>query len=123
MSEFSSAAEAAAWWRRRDPTNEELLRLLDAVDWIGDPLGHRTVPRWAMGCDCPLDPHHRWNCALTPVWAQTMRDLDCNPWTVVHPRDMQRPRWAPFEWMGDRNAHCGRGPCCLGANHDGRCRM
>ena len=34
-------------------------------------------------CDCPLDPHHRWNCALTPVRAQTIRELDTNPWTVV----------------------------------------
>lgn len=34
-------------------------------------------------CDCPLDPHHRWNCPLTPIWAQTMRELDCNPWTVM----------------------------------------
>lgn len=34
-------------------------------------------------CDCPLDPHHRWNCPLTPLWAQTMRDRDTNPWTVM----------------------------------------
>lgn len=34
-------------------------------------------------CDCPMDPHHRWNCALTPIWAQTIRDQDCNPWTVI----------------------------------------
>jgi hypothetical protein len=26
--------------------------------------------------------HHRWNCALTPIWAQTIRDLDINPWTT-----------------------------------------
>jgi len=39
-------------------------------------------------CDCPLDPHHRWNCPLTPIWAQTIRDLDCNPWAVVRPRDI-----------------------------------
>ena len=30
-----------------------------------------------------MDPHHRWNCTLTPIWSQAMRDLDCNPWTVV----------------------------------------
>lgn len=36
-------------------------------------------------CDCPVNPfaHHRWNCDLTPIWAQTMRGLDINPWTVV----------------------------------------
>jgi hypothetical protein len=34
-------------------------------------------------CDCPMDPYHRWNCALTPIWAQTIRDQDCNPWTVT----------------------------------------
>ena len=34
-------------------------------------------------CDCPMNPHHRWNCALTPIWAQTIRDQDCNPWTVT----------------------------------------
>lgn len=34
-------------------------------------------------CDCPMDPYHRWNCNLTPLWAQTIRDLDVNPWTVM----------------------------------------
>lgn len=43
-------------------------------------------------CDCPMDPYHRWNCALTPIWAQTIRDLDTNPWTVV--RDAM-PLWSP----------------------------
>lgn len=37
-------------------------------------------PRW---CDCPHEPHHRWNCRMTPIWAQTIRDLDTNPWTVI----------------------------------------
>ena len=41
----------------------------------------RSVSR--AECDCPMDPHHRWNCALTPIWAQTIRDLDCNPWSVT----------------------------------------
>lgn len=36
-------------------------------------------------CDCPMDPHHRWNCPLTPIWAQTIRGLDCNPWKVFRP--------------------------------------
>lgn len=39
-------------------------------------------------CDCPMDPYHRWNCALTPIWAQTIRDLDTNPWTVIKPWDL-----------------------------------
>lgn len=34
-------------------------------------------------CDCDLNAYHRWNCALTPLWAQTMRDLDTNPWTAT----------------------------------------
>lgn len=34
-------------------------------------------------CDCPMDPHHRWNCELTPVWAQLMRESDFNPWTAL----------------------------------------
>jgi hypothetical protein len=34
-------------------------------------------------CDCPRDPYHRWNCTATPIWTQTMRDLDLNPWTAV----------------------------------------
>ncbi len=35
-----------------------------------------------MSCDCEMMPYHRWSCDLTPIWAQTMRDLDTNPWTV-----------------------------------------
>ena len=42
-----------------------------------------TYQRVLTPCDCPMDPHHRWNCALTPIWAQTIRDQDCNPWTVT----------------------------------------
>lgn len=66
---------------------------LDAVvsQLLGAPFDGMTIairahwlatvgPRW---CDCPMDPHHRWNCPMTPIWAQTMRDLDTNPWTVV----------------------------------------
>ncbi|MCV7354470.1 hypothetical protein [Mycolicibacterium fluoranthenivorans] len=44
--------------------------------------------RPSPSCDCPLDPYHRWNCALTPIWAQTIRDLDTNPWTVIKPWDL-----------------------------------
>ena len=59
-------------------------------------LYRRWLPGDPPACDCPQHPsgtrrrdgqpprqHHRWNCPLTPIWAQTMRDLDCNPWTVV----------------------------------------
>ncbi|MGQ9348926.1 hypothetical protein [Mycolicibacterium gilvum] len=70
------------------------LRILDAIEFVGDPFGARPVPGWAMGCDCPLDPHHRWNCALTPIWSQTIRELDCNPWTVVRPRDLAMVDWS-----------------------------
>lgn len=75
---------------RNDPefSPEGALRLLDAIEFVDDPLTHGHVPGWAHGCDCPLDPYHRWNCPLTPTWAQTMRDLDCNPWTVIRPRDL-----------------------------------
>ena len=47
-------------------------------------------------CDCPKRPSgtrrrdgqpprnpHRWNCTLTPIWAQTIRELDTSPWTVI----------------------------------------
>lgn len=48
--------------------------------------------QWRTPCDCPdtnfgRNPH-RWNCDLTPVWAQTIRALNVNPWTVVRPRDL-----------------------------------
>jgi hypothetical protein len=95
--------------------------LNDLAMWEVDLM--RTAYGFAPLCDCPQDPHHRWNCTLTPVWAQTMRDLNVNPWTVIKPFEMARPRWAPFEWAGERGTYCGRGPCCLGQDHDGRCRM
>lgn len=38
-------------------------------------------------CDCPMDPYHRWNCPLTPIWAQTIRELDCNPWGTLEAVD------------------------------------
>jgi len=63
-------------------------------------------------CDCDLaEGHHRWNCTLTPIWAQTIRDLDTNPWTVLKPE------------FGSWQDHCGRGPCCLGDGHTGRCQL
>ena len=50
----------------------------------------KTAIRMAKNryCDCPLNPYHRWNCTLTPVWAQTIRDLDVNPWTVMPVPDL-----------------------------------
>ena len=65
-----------------EPADVDLMELLHAINFMGDPLT-LPIPSCFVDCDCPLDPHHRWNCALTPIWAQTMRDLDCNPWTVV----------------------------------------
>lgn len=60
----------------------------DAYDAILPGLGDVFRHTWQIvrpqpTCDCPMDPHHRWNCALTPIWAQTIRDLGCNPWTVT----------------------------------------
>lgn len=49
--------------------------LADVLEALGFSAG--------LSCDCPMDPYHRWNCPLTPLWAQTMRDLDVNPWTVM----------------------------------------
>lgn len=48
----------------------------------GDPEYVKTLVA-TPACDCPLNPHHRWNCHLTPVWTELVRDMDCNPWTVV----------------------------------------
>lgn len=64
-------------------------------------------------CDCPMDPHHRWNCALTPIWAQTIRDLDTNPWTVMRPRELANT--PPLDGVIERfiqftNHHTGRQP-------------
>ncbi len=60
----------------------------EAYDTILSGLGDVLRAAWheirpQPTCDCPLDPYHRWNCSLTPVWAQTIRELDVNPWTVV----------------------------------------
>lgn len=55
-------------------------------------MRHQTTP-----CDCPLNPHHRWNCALTPIWAQTIRDLDTNPWG----------RWSSHDVPVCRSFGCG----------------
>ena len=66
-------------------------------DWtsaiFADDAPTATYRRWLPGdpeppCDCPMNPYHRWNCSLTPIWAQTIRDLDVNPWTVIRPRDL-----------------------------------
>lgn len=51
-------------------------------------LWHLVVEERAWDdCDCDPAAHHRWNCHTTPVWAQTIRDLDTNPWTVVTSAD------------------------------------
>jgi hypothetical protein len=59
-----------------------------AYDAILPPLGDALRHTWALirprpTCDCPTDPHHRWNCPMTPLWADTIRELDTNPWTVM----------------------------------------
>lgn len=41
----------------------------------------RELVNNADPCDCP-PTHHRWNCHRTPVYRQTMRDLDINPWML-----------------------------------------
>lgn len=61
-------------------------------------------------CDCPMDPHHRWNCALTPVWAQTMRDLDVNPWTALRGFMWVFEDIAP--WIRIRSTRCDICSCC-----------
>jgi hypothetical protein len=38
-----------------------------------DPLGPAFGWIYHARCDCPRGPHHRWNCTLTPIWAQTVR--------------------------------------------------
>lgn len=78
-------------------------------------------------CDCPMDPYHRWNCDLTPLWARTIRDLDTNPWTAIEQyRAYGDLKFLPIrinQWDGMPESFCGRGPCCLGDGHSGRCRM
>lgn len=71
---------------------------------------------WA--CDCDPAAYHRWNCAETPLWAQTMRDLDVNPWTVA-----RVPEWLTFATLWSLLDYCGKGPCCMPGGHKGRCSM
>ena len=53
-----------------------------------DPLTSSTLLGWRIDCDCPMNPFHRWNCSRTPIWAQTIRDLDLNPSTFICSRDL-----------------------------------
>lgn len=47
-------------------------------------------------CNCDPSANHRWDCPRTPIWAQTMRDLDANPWTVMN----DYPRcWLDWNWV------------------------
>lgn len=90
-----------------DAEHAEALRInadLDAADRLLRVCADLeiTFQRWLPGdpqpaCDCPLDPHHRWNCALTPIWAQTIRDLDVNPWG----------RWSSHDVPVCRSFGCG----------------
>lgn len=71
------------------------------ICWVCDEEMAREI---APDCDCPMNPHHRWNCALTPIWEQAIRDLDANPWTVVTnaldqcPMPSACPICGSFEW-------------------------
>lgn len=47
--------------------------------------------RWAS-CDCPLTPHHRWNCTLTPIWHAYAIEVGANPWPP------QNPNWITNAW-------------------------
>lgn len=58
----------------------------DALRNVWRDIRHLVYPDV---CDCPMDPYHRWNCTGTPIWAQTIRDLDTNPWTVFRPQEME----------------------------------
>ena len=68
--------------------DEYIKSCAEAYDSILFGLGEALRMAWdflrpAPDCDCAVDPYHRWNCPTTPIWAQTIRDLDTNPWTVV----------------------------------------
>lgn len=83
-----------------DHVAEQIAQTYDAafggIFGIGIGIGDAFRAAWAelrtlieqRLCDCPRDPHHHWNCPATPIWAQTIRDLDTNPWTVFRPREM-----------------------------------
>lgn len=72
--------------QRLQPVSEVVADVLADADLTltVDALNCWPPPRGR--CDCVVyrrRERHRWNCALTPTWAQTIRDLDTNPWTVV----------------------------------------
>lgn len=92
--------------------------------WCGDVLRDAwkiavdsVLPLLPWPCDCDPFEHHRWNCATTPIWAQTIRDLDVNPWTVVRDAEM------PFARLWHLASYCGLGPCARPGGHDGRCSL
>jgi hypothetical protein len=69
--------------------SESIGPYIDALrDMVRDMAAQTATPilLWPYAprhCDCDPMSHHRWNCHLTPEWAQTIRDLDTNPWTVI----------------------------------------
>lgn len=121
------------------PVPADLLELADAVDGMyASLLGIQTGawatlvrqvwlahvgPRW---CNCPHN-HHRWNCPMTPIWAQTIQDLDLNPWTVFEKcRAYGALKFLPIrinDLDGLPGTYCGRGPCCRNYGHSGRCQI
>lgn len=73
--------------READAAVEVMAATYDSISIFG-PLGDIFRELWRdirpqPTCDCPMDPHHRWNCNLTPIWAQMLRDSDFNPWTAL----------------------------------------
>lgn len=72
-----------------DAAVELLASTYDGMNGIFGPLGDVYRELWRdlrpqPTCRCrALTGYHDWNCELTPLWAQTIRDLDTNPWTAL----------------------------------------
>lgn len=71
-----------------DAAVEVMAATYDSIGIFG-PLGDVFRELWRdirpqPTCRCrALTGYHDWNCELTPIWAQTMRDEDINPFTVL----------------------------------------
>lgn len=68
-------AEALRINAKYPPGHPRLESMASFAARVGLDALYRLTGQRRPECDCPLDPHHRWNCALTPIWAQTIRDL------------------------------------------------
>lgn len=98
--------------RLRDPLTCALIELVDDGRWDD--------------CDCDPAAFHRWNCHTTSIWAQVIRDLDVNPWTVM---DAAINRWRSGRLYAIGGViQVPRGRCAhtllcqLTDGHDGKCR-